>query len=173
MCRFINCTCHHMLLESTKGRKKGRKECEWLGHVEWILHETCWGFSEIHNHNERLTPLLGAYMHMYTKLQTQWHIQCYHIWLNSLYESLLNSQWSNIINISAVVIYFPHVQNGPRAHPVSCKVSPRSFLGVKCGRGVLLTTHPLLVLRSWKCSAIPLCTLWPITLLCFFLLWLC
>ena len=29
-----------------------------------------------------------------------------------------------------------------------------SFLGVKCGRGVLLTTHPLLVPRSWKSMAI-------------------
>ena len=32
--------------------------------------------------------------------------------------------------------------------------------GVKCGRGVLLTTHPLLVPRSWKSTAIPLPTLW-------------
>ena len=31
-----------------------------------------------------------------------------------------------------------------------------SFPGVKCCRGVLLTTHPLLVLRSWKSRAIPL-----------------
>ena len=36
-----------------------------------------------------------------------------------------------------------------------------SFPGVKCGRGVLLlTTHPLLVPRSWKSRAIPLPTLW-------------
>ena len=35
-----------------------------------------------------------------------------------------------------------------------------SFLGVKCGRGVLLTTHPLLVPQSWKSRAIPLPTLW-------------
>jgi len=35
-----------------------------------------------------------------------------------------------------------------------------SFLGVKCSQGVLLTTHPLLVLRSWKSRAIPLTTLW-------------
>ena len=34
------------------------------------------------------------------------------------------------------------------------------FPGVKCGRGVLLTTHPLLVPRSWKSRAIPLPTLW-------------
>jgi len=32
--------------------------------------------------------------------------------------------------------------------------------GVKCGRGVLLNTHPLLVPRSWKSRAIPLPTLW-------------
>ena len=32
--------------------------------------------------------------------------------------------------------------------------------GVKCGQSVLLTTHPLLVLRSWKSRAIPLPTVW-------------
>ena len=32
--------------------------------------------------------------------------------------------------------------------------------GVKCGRDVLLTTHPLLVLRSCRSRAIPLPTLW-------------
>ena len=31
---------------------------------------------------------------------------------------------------------------------------------VKCGRGVLLTTHPLLVPRSWKSRAILLPNLW-------------
>jgi len=36
----------------------------------------------------------------------------------------------------------------------------RIFPGVKCGRGVMLTTHPLLVPRSWKSKAIPLPTLW-------------
>ena len=35
-----------------------------------------------------------------------------------------------------------------------------SFPGVKCGRGLLLTTHPLLEPRSWKSRAIPLPTLW-------------
>jgi hypothetical protein len=34
-----------------------------------------------------------------------------------------------------------------------------SFPGVKYGRGVRLTTHPLLVLRSWKSRAIPLLSL--------------
>ena len=36
---------------------------------------------------------------------------------------------------------FPPVQTGPGAHPASCKMSTGSFQGVKCGRGVLLTTH--------------------------------
>jgi len=36
----------------------------------------------------------------------------------------------------------------------------KSFSEVECGRGVLLTTHLLLVLRSRKSRAIPLPTLW-------------
>jgi len=55
---------------------------------------------------------------------------------------------------------FPPVQTDPGAHPVSCKMCTGSFPGVKCGRGVLLSTHPLLVPRSWKSRAIPLPTLW-------------
>ena len=43
--------------------------------------------------------------------------------------------------------YFPPVQTGPEAHPASCKIGTDSFQGVKCGRGVLLITHPLLVPR--------------------------
>ena len=42
---------------------------------------------------------------------------------------------------------FPPVQTGPGAHPGSCKMGTGSFPGEKCGRGVLLTTHPLLVPR--------------------------
>ena len=49
---------------------------------------------------------------------------------------------------------------GPGAHPASCKMDTGSFPVVKCGRCVLLTSHPLLVLRSWKSTAIPLPTLW-------------
>ena len=45
-------------------------------------------------------------------------------------------------------------------NPASCKMGTVSFPGVKCGRGVLLNTHPLLVPRSWKSRAIPLPTLW-------------
>ena len=42
----------------------------------------------------------------------------------------------------------PPVQTGPGAHPASCKMSTGSFPGEKCGRGVLLTTHPLRMSRS-------------------------
>jgi hypothetical protein len=52
------------------------------------------------------------------------------------------------------------VQTGPRAHPASCTMDTGSFPGVKCVRGVLLTTHPLLVPRSWRSRALPLPTLW-------------
>jgi len=55
---------------------------------------------------------------------------------------------------------FPPFQTGPGAHPASCKMGTGSFLEVKCDRGVLLTTHPLLVPRSWNSRAIPLPTLW-------------
>ena len=47
---------------------------------------------------------------------------------------------------------------GPTQPPV--KWVPVLSRGVKCGRGVLLTTHPLLVPRSWKSRAIPLPALW-------------
>ena len=58
---------------------------------------------------------------------------------------------------------FPPVQTGPGAHPASCIMGTGSFPRVKYGRGVLLTTHPLLVSRSWKSRAILLSTLWATT----------
>ena len=58
---------------------------------------------------------------------------------------------------------FPPVQTGPGAHPTSCTMGTGSFPGANNGRGVLLTTHPLLIPRSWKSRAIPLPTLWATT----------
>ena len=52
---------------------------------------------------------------------------------------------------------------GPGAHLASCIMGTESFPGVKYGRGVLLTTHPLLVPQSWKSRAIPLPALWATT----------
>jgi hypothetical protein len=54
------------------------------------------------------------------------------------------------------------VQTGPGAHPASCTMGTGSFPGVKYGRGVLLTTHPLLVPWSWKGRAIPLLPVWAV-----------
>ena len=58
---------------------------------------------------------------------------------------------------------FSPVQTGPGAHPASCTMGTGSFPGVNYGWGVLLTTHPLLVPRSWKSRAILLPTLWATT----------
>ena len=55
---------------------------------------------------------------------------------------------------------FAPVQTGPGDHPASCKMGTGPIQGVKCGRYVLLTTHLLLVPRSWKSRAINLSTLW-------------
>ena len=39
------------------------------------------------------------------------------------------------------------VQTGPEAHPASCKMGTGFIPGVRSGRGVTLTPHPLLVQR--------------------------
>ena len=54
------------------------------------------------------------------------------------------------------------VQTGPGAHPASYKMGTGSFRGVKSGRGVQLTSHPLLMPWSGKSRAIPLLPLWDV-----------
>jgi hypothetical protein len=58
------------------------------------------------------------------------------------------------------------VQADPGAHPASCTMGPRSFLGVESGQGVMLTPHPLLVPRSKNRVELylfsPLGPLWPV-----------
>jgi hypothetical protein len=44
--------------------------------------------------------------------------------------------------------FFTPVQTGPEVHPASRTMGTGSFPGVRCGRGVMLTPHPLLVQRS-------------------------
>jgi len=74
---------------------------------------------------------------------------CFEHWLRAG-RSGIESRWGRD---------FLSVQTGPGDHPTSCKMGTGSFPGVKCGRGVLLTTHPLLVPRSRKSRAITLPTL--------------
>jgi hypothetical protein len=52
------------------------------------------------------------------------------------------------------------VQTGPGAHPVSYAMGTGSFPGIKSGRGLTLTPHPLLVPWSRNGRAIPLLPLW-------------
>ena len=54
------------------------------------------------------------------------------------------------------------VQTGAGVHPASCTMGTGSFPGVKSGRGVTLTSHPLLVPWSWMNKAIPLLPLWDV-----------
>ena len=72
----------------------------------------------------------------------------------------LTTRWTVRDRIPAWMRFSAPLQTDPGAHPASCKMDTGSFPGVKCGRGVLLTTHPLLVPRSWKSRVIPLPTLW-------------
>ena len=44
-------------------------------------------------------------------------------------------------------------QTVPEAHPAFCKMGTGSFPAVKCSRGLVLFTHPLLVMQSWKIRA--------------------
>ena len=62
----------------------------------------------------------------------------------SLYSDWLQAGRSG--DLIPVVARFPAlVQTNPGAHPASCTMGTGSFPGVKSGRGVILTPHPLLV----------------------------
>ena len=54
------------------------------------------------------------------------------------------------------------VPTGSGAHPASCTMGTGSFPGVKSGRGVTLTPHPLLVPWSRKSRVIFLLPLWAV-----------
>ena len=66
----------------------------------------------------------------------------------------IESRWGEIFRPSRPAL-------GPTQPPVEWELGPSPE--VKYGRGVLLTTHPLLVPRSWKSRAIPLPALWATT----------
>jgi len=54
------------------------------------------------------------------------------------------------------------VQSSFEPHLASCTMGAWSFLGLKSGRGMTLTLHPLLVLWSRKIRSIPLLPVWAV-----------
>jgi len=64
--------------------------------------------------------------------------------------------------IPVAVRFSAPVQTCPVTHPASCTMGTASFLGVKSGRGVTLTSHTLLVPWSRKSRAIPFLPLWTV-----------
>jgi len=58
-------------------------------------------------------------------------------------------------NKYTALVKLPPVQSSSGAHPASRTMSTGSFPGVKSGRGVTLTPHPLLVTWSRKSRTIP------------------
>jgi hypothetical protein len=77
------------------------------------------------------------------------------------YSDWLRGRWSGN-RILVVARFSAPVQTGPGVHPASCKMGTGSFPGVKSGRGVTLTPHPLLVPWSRKGIAVPLLPLWAV-----------
>ena len=104
-----------------------------------------------------LLQLQDATKRMCTKTTFQHPSNC------TLNEELIYSQvttgWTARYRIP-VGTRFSACPDRPWGRPSLLYNGYRVFPGVKCGRGVLLTIHPLLVTRYWKSRAIPLPTLW-------------
>ena len=107
--------------------------------------------SGIYKNLSTLKNLLLSYIYTYTYTHTHTHTYTY-----TYTDYRLDGSGSN----PGGGRDFPPIQTDPEAYPVSCKMCTGSFPGVDCGLGLLLTTHPLLVPRSWKSRATPLPTLW-------------
>jgi len=108
------------------------------------------GFETRHHKNENTSLAKVHFFGLYCTIVGWVARSVWRLWLRAG-RSGIESRW---------VRDFRPVQSGPGAHPASCKMGTGPFPGVKCGRGVLLTTHPLLVPRSWKSRAILLPALW-------------
>ena len=94
---------------------------------------------------------------------TIWLEPCLNKWAGecSRYSNRLWPGWSGD-RIPVGTRFSAPVQTSPGAHPASCTKGTGFFLGVKSGRGLTLTLHPLLVPWSWKSRVIPLLPLWAI-----------
>jgi hypothetical protein len=107
------------------------------------IHLYLWFFIWELSYNKNVTSLSSNNLWLPTEI----HATCYR-----LDGPGIESRWE--------VWFSAPFQTSPGAHPASCKMDTGSFPGVKTGRGVTLTPHPLLVPRSRKGRAIPLHPLW-------------
>jgi len=80
------------------------------------------------------------YIYIYVYIVWAVYLSRYCDWLRAGRFGIESLSWREI----------PPIQTGPGAHTASCKTGTVSLPRVKCGRCVLLTTHPLLVPQSWK-----------------------
>jgi hypothetical protein len=91
-------------------------------------------------------------------LYNQFNILLAYLWNNNVSFAIGNLGKSNTSSRIPVgrSRFFALNQTGSGTHPASCTMDTGSFPGVKSGRGVTLTPHPLLVPWSWKGRAVPL-----------------
>ena len=66
------------------------------------------------------------------------------------------------IPVGGGAIFSAPVQIGPGAHPAACTMGTGSFPGVKSGRGLTVTPHPLLVPWSRRGRAMSLLPVWAV-----------
>jgi len=83
---------------------------------------------------------------------------------HNLYQIITNKKITNttlyLLSSTMLCVSVLHIKPCTSIFQPTVKWVPGLSQGVKHGRGVLLTTCPLLVPRSWKSRAVPLPTLW-------------
>ena len=140
------------MTRTSKQNSKRRKTAQMLTkrHFSVFISSLAGNYDFVYWYTQRQTSTLQFIKHIYEQKLRAGLLTRYSEWLRPGRFGI-ETRWERV---------FPPVQTRPEVHPASCKMGTGSFPRVKCGRDVLLTTHPLLVPRSWKCRAIPLPTLW-------------
>jgi hypothetical protein len=99
---------------------------------------------------EEISYLLARMMHVEKAIHSSAYVMDSAVlyWAGATYprqyRDLLRAGWSGD-RIPMGARFSETVQTGSGAHPASCTMCTGSFPGVKSGRGVTLTPHPLLV----------------------------
>ena len=98
--------------------------------------------------------------HLWTLWKNFVRITSHNGWLSRYNDCLRVGRSGDRIPVGAR--FSAPVQTSPGARPAFCTIGIESFQGVKSGRDVTLTPHPLLVPWSKKSRAIPLLSLWAV-----------